>query len=154
MKLAAPLYIAAHVAHLPALPGWGEVRVFDGPRGDRGDVRAWVTVGYVSGADGPAVHVEPAAAGQEQTQESGSIASNLVVAGPDVAAARAAVFELLEAWAQWLADDRTLAAALGSAALLTNSTAEIVVDVLIDPTRSGATASAIVRTTYTATTYG
>jgi hypothetical protein len=153
MKLAAPLYVAAHVAHLPTLAGWDTVTVYEGGRLDRGDIRRWATIGYVAGDDGPAVHVEPDTAAQGQTVEGGSIACNLVVIADDIPAARAAVFDLLAPWGQWLADDRTLAAALGQAELLPQSVASLVFDVALTTTRA-ATASAVVTITYTAHTYG
>lgn len=160
MRLAAPLIIAAHVAKLPTLPGWGAdgdrpaVTVYEGQRLDRGDTRRYCTVGYVAGDDGPAVHTEPIRTGQGQNVEGGSIASNLVVAARDVATARAAAFDLIESWAQWLADDRTMPDANGQAQLLPTSTASLVFDVVLSTTRAGATASAIVTVAYTAHTYG
>lgn len=160
MKLAAPLIIAAHVANLPTLPGWGAdgdrpaVTVYEGSRTDRSDTRRYCTVGFVAGDDGPAVHTEPVTSGQGQNREAGSITSNLVVAERDVATARAAVFELVESWAQWLATDRTMPDANGQAQLLPTSTASLVFDVVLTTTRAGATASAIVTVTYIAHTYG
>jgi hypothetical protein len=155
MKLAAPLIIAAHVAQLPTLPGWGAdgdrpaVVVYEGAATRRDDVRRYVTVGYVAGDDGPAVHTEPVTSGQGQNREAGSIASNLVVTGPDIAAARGAAFDLVASWAQWLAADRTL-----GGQLLPTSTASLVFDVVLSTTRAGATASTTVTVTYTADTYG
>lgn len=160
MKLAAPLIIAAHVAKLPTLPGWGAdgdrpaVVVYEGAATKRDDVRRYCTVGYVAGDDGPAVHTEPITTGQGQNSEAGSIASNLVVTGKDVATARAAAFDLITSWAQWLATDRTMPDANGQAQLLATSTASLVFDVVLSTTRGGATASAIVTVTYTAHTYG
>jgi hypothetical protein len=160
VKLAAPLIIAAHVAKLPTLPGWtgdGDrpaVTVYEGARTDRSDTRRYVTVGFVSGDDGPAVHSEPETTSQGQNREAGSIASNLVVTGPDVATARGAAFDLLASWAAWLATDRTMPDAGGQAQLLPQSTASLVFDVVLTTTRAGATASAIVTVTYTAHTYG
>lgn len=160
MKLAAPLIIAAHVANLPTLEGWGAdgdrpaVVVYEGAATRRDDVRRYCTVGYVAGDDGPAVHTEPQSVGQGQTREAGSIASNLVVTGPDVATARAAAFDLIAAWAQWLATDRTMPDGGGQAQLLPTSTASLVFDVVLTTTRAGATASAVVTVTYNAHTYG
>jgi hypothetical protein len=159
VKLAAPLIIAAHVATLPTLPGWGAdgdrpaVKVFEGQRLDRGDVRRYCTVGYVSGDTGPAVHAEPVTTGQGQNAEAGSIACNLVVTAKDVAAARAAAFDLLASWAQWLATDRTMPAG-GQAQLLGTSQASLLFDVVLTTTRGGATASTLVTVTYNAHTYG
>jgi hypothetical protein len=160
MKLAAPLIIASHVANLPQLDGWGAdgerpaVAVYEGARLDRGDVRRWCTVGYVAGLDGPAVHAEPVTTGQGQNAEAGSIACALTVTDRDVAAARSAVFDLLESWAQWLSTARTMPDAGGQAQLLGTSTAQLVFDIELTTTRAGATASATVTITYTAHTYG
>jgi hypothetical protein len=160
VKLAAPLLIAAHVAHLPTLEGWradGDrpaVTVYEGARTDRADVGRYCTVGYVAGDDGPAVHSEPVRVSQGQNAEGGSFASNLVVTGHDVATARAAAFDLIAAWAEWLASDRTMPDANGQAQLLPTSTASLLFDVVLSTTRAGATASAIVTVTYTAHTYG
>jgi hypothetical protein len=157
MKLAAPLIIDAHVQTLPTLPGWGEdagtdrpaVLVSDGALTRRDDVRRSLTVGYVAGDDGPAVHVEPSWRGQGQTREAGSVACSLVVAAADVPAARAAVFDLLTEWAQWLADDPTI-----GGRLLASSDLTLIADVATPTTRAGASASALVTITYTAVTYG
>jgi hypothetical protein len=160
VKLAAPLIIAAHVAHLPTLPGWtGDgtrpaVAVYEGQRLDRGDGGRYVTVGYVAGDDGPAVHTEPETTGQGQNAEAGSIACNLVVTAPDVAGARAAAFDLIASWAQWLATNPTMPDGNGQAQLLPTSRAALVFDVVLTTTRAGATASAVVTITYTAHTYG
>jgi hypothetical protein len=152
MRLAAPLIIAAHVEHLPTLPGWDGVRVFEGGGTTREGVRRWATIGYVAGDTGPAVHLEPVTDGQGQNREAGSIACGLTVAADDVPAARGAVFDLLAAWAQWLADDRKLADDTGQARLV-DGWLSLAVDVALITTR-GATASAVVTITYTATTYG
>jgi hypothetical protein len=154
VKLAAPLIIAAHVANLPTLPGWSDVAVFEGAATRRDDVRRYVTVGYVAGDDAPAVHSEPARVSQGQNVEAGSIACSLVVAAADVAAARAAAFDLLAAWSQWLDTARTMPDGSGQAQLLPTSTASLVYDIALTTTRSGATASAVVTVTYTAHTYG
>jgi hypothetical protein len=160
VKLAAPLVIAAHVETLPTLPGWAAsgdtpaVAVFEGGFTRRDDLLRWCTVGYVPNADGPVVAAEPVSVGQSQNREEGTVSCSLVVAGPDVAAARGSVFGLLESWAQWLATDRTLAGAGGRARLLGNSDAHLVTDVTLVTTRAGATASALVTITYTAHTYG
>lgn len=160
MKSAAPRYLAAHAAHLPTLPGWGAdgdrpaVTVYEGARPDRGDVRRWVTLGYIGGDAGPAVHLEPVPGAQSQAQEAGTIGCSLVVAAADVPTARGAVFGLVESWAAWLAADATLQQATGQAQLLSDSTARLIVDVALTTTRAGATASALVVITYTATTYG
>jgi len=156
--LAAPLIIAAHLATLPTLDGWSAddptgrpaVQVFDGPRLDRGDMRRWCTVGFVPGADGPAVHLEPETNGQRQNLEVGSVDCSLVVAAADVPTARTAVFDLLAAWSQWLSTDRTL-----TGRLLAGSTTTLGgVDVALATTRAGGTASAVVTVTYQARTYG
>jgi hypothetical protein len=148
------------VANLPTLPGWGAagdrpaVQVYEGARLSRDDGGRYVTVGYIAGDDGPAVHTEPVTAGQGQNREAGSIASNLIVTAADVAAARAAAFDLIASWAQWLVDDPTMRDAGGQAQLLPTSTASLVFDVVLTTTRAGATASAIVTVTYNAHTYG
>jgi hypothetical protein len=160
VRLAAPLIIAAHVAKLPTLEGWAadgdrpRVVVYEGAATKRDDVRRYCTVGYVAGDDGPAVHSEPVRTSQEQNTEGGSIASNLVVTGPNVATARTAAFDLISAWADWLAADRTMPDANGQAQLLPTSTASLIFDVVLTTTRAGATASAIVTVTYNAHTYG
>lgn len=162
-KLAAPLVIAAHVAKLPTLPGWdaadidlntGASRpattVYEGARLARDDARRYVTVGYVAGADGPVVHLEPSHNAQSQSTEVGQLSCELIVAARDIAAARTAVFELLLPWSAWIATDRTLGAVLLPGSELTLS-ADVA---LTTNTRSGATASAVVTITYTAVTYG
>ncbi len=149
MKLAAPLIIAAHATKLPTLTGWADVAVYEGQDTRRDDVRRWVTLGYVRGDDGPAVHIQPETDGQRQNREAGSILCNLIVADADIAAARTTVFGLLEPWAEWFATDRTL-----GAVLLGHSLIELVADVALTTTRAGATASAVVTITYTAHTYG
>lgn len=149
MKLAAPLIIAAHVATLSTLTGWSAVTVYEGAATRRDDVRQWVTVGYVAGLDGPAVHSEPVSNAQGQTVDAGSILSELVVVAADVASARAAIFALLTSWAAWLATDRTLAGAV-----LGNSSARLAFDVKLTTTRNGATAAAVVTVAYDARTYG
>jgi hypothetical protein len=154
VKLAAPLIIAAHTAHLPTLPGWAGVAVYEGARIDRGDGGRYVTVGYVAGDDGPAVHTEPETSGQGQNTEAGSIACNLVVTAADIPAARGAAFDLLAAWAQWLAVSPTMPDGDGQAQLLPTSRLALVFDVVLTTTRAGATASAVVTVTYTAHTYG
>ena len=155
-KLAAPLIVAAHVAHLPTLDGWTAddaagrpaVRVFEGGVPTREDVRRWVTVGYLSGADGPAVHLEPAHT-QGQNREAGSVTCELAVAAPDIATARTAAFDLLAPWSAWLAGDGTM-----GGRLLPGSSARLIADVDLATTRAGATARATVTITYTALTYG
>jgi hypothetical protein len=149
VKLAAPLIIAAHAATLPTLDGWADVAVYEGQATRRDDVRQWVTLGYVAGDDGPAVHVEPSTNGQRQNIEAGSIACSLVATAADVAAARGAVFALLEPWTEWLATDRTL-----DAVLLPDSSLSLVADVALVTTRNGGTATAVVTITYSANTYG
>jgi hypothetical protein len=159
-KLAAPLIIAAHVAHLPTLAGWDAaddrpaVRVFEGGVTTREDLRRWLTVGYVSGDDGPAVHLEPTHDAQSQNRESGTVHSELVVAAADIATARTAVFDLLRPWSGWIAADPTLRDPGGQATLLPGSTLTLTADVVLSTTRSGATASAVVTITYSAVTYG
>lgn len=158
--LAAPVIVAAHAAHLPTLEGWGSdgdrpaVLVFEGPSPRRDDLRRWCTIGYLSGDDGPAVHLEPTHDAQRQNREAGSIACGLVVAAPDVPAARAAVFDLLTPWSGWLQSDPTLRDVDGQPRLLPGSSLSLVVDVANVTTRAGATASAVVTITYTARTYG
>lgn len=154
MRLAAPLVIAAHVETLPTLPGWDTVAVFEGAFTRRDDMTRWATVGYVPNADGPAVHLEPVPDGQGQNREEGTVACSLVVAAADVPAARAASSDLLAAWSQWLATDRTMAGAGGQARLLGGSSAHLIADVVLTTTRGGATASALVTITYAARTYG
>jgi hypothetical protein len=154
MKLAAPLVIAAHMETLPTLPGWDTVAVFEGAFTRRDDIPRWATVGYVPNADGPAVHAEPVPDGQGQNHEEGTVACSMVVTGADVPAARAASFDLLAAWGQWLATDRTLTGAGGQARLLAGSTAHLIADLALTTTRAGGTASALVMITYTARTYG
>jgi hypothetical protein len=148
-RLAAPLILAAHVATLPTLDGWGGVAVYEGAalRGD--DVREWVTVGHVAGGDDPAISFEPTSDGQAQNREAGTINSQLIVAAPDVATARGRAADLLGAWVGWLAADRTL-----QARLLAGSEVRVGIDLALVTTRSGATANALVTITYTATTYG
>jgi len=149
VKLAAPLIIAAHVAHLPTLTGWSGVDVYEGQVTSRDAATRYVTVGYVAGIDGPTVHVAPVTDGQRKNRETGSVGCALVVADTDIAAARAAVFGLLEPWAEWVATDRSLAGVL-----LADSVVELVADVALITTRAGATATATVTLTYTAHTYG
>ena len=148
MKLAAPLIIGAHVDVLPTLPGWDGVTVLEGAPLQRDELREYATVGYVAGADGPVVSLEPTPATQGQAREAGTVTSQLIVAAADVAAARARVFALLAAWAQWLAADSTL-----GGQLLKGSDLHLAVDVALATTRGGATANAVVTITYTATTY-
>lgn len=155
IRLAAPAIVAAHVAALPTLAGWGAaggfpVRVFEGAPLTREGLRRWCTVGFVLGDDAAdVVHLEPVVTAQQQTREAGSISSNLVVAAADVAAARAAIFPLLAAWAVWLRAD-----AVGAAGLLPGSQLTLAADVTLTTTRAGGTANAVVTTSYTATTYG
>jgi hypothetical protein len=159
-RLAAPLIIAAHVAHLPTLDGWNAaddrpaVRVYEGGRPDRSDARRWVTVGYVAADDGPAVHLEPTHDRQSQNREVGTILCELIVAAADVSTARAAVFELLLPWSGWIATDPTLRDPDGQAMLLPGSALTLAADVTLTTTRGGATASAVVTITYSAVTYG
>jgi hypothetical protein len=159
-RLAAPLIIDAHLQRLPALTGWAAdgdrpaVAVFDGPRPDRSDVRRWVTVGYLTGENAPAVHLEPAHTAQSQNAESGSIGCELTVAGPDLGASRSALFDLLTPWSGWLQREPTLPDEQGKARLMPGSSLSLVVDVVNRPTRAGATAVAVVTITYSAVTYG
>lgn len=148
-RLAAPGIIAAQVAALPTLPGWGAVRVFEGAPLTREGLRRWCTVGYVPGDDGPAVHLEPVVTAQAQTTEAGSILSHLVVGAADVAAARAVIFPLLAGWAAWLRAD-----AIPAAGLLPGAYLALLADVTLTTTRAGGTATAVVTTSYTASTYG
>jgi hypothetical protein len=159
-RLAAPLIIAAHVAKLPTLDGWGAddprpaTRVFEGGVPTREDLRRWVTVGYVAGDDGPAVHLEPVHLAQSQNREAGSLLCELVVAAKDIATARTAVFDLLLPWSAWLSSDPTLVGADGKPALLPGSSLSLTADVELTTTRQGATATAVVTIAYTAVTYG
>lgn len=159
-RLAAPVIVAAHLQHLPTLPGWDAaegrpaVAVYDGPRPDRADVRRWVTVGYLTGEDAPSVHLEPRHTAQSQNVEAGSIGCELIVAGPTIGEARAALFDLLTPWSGWLQNEPTLPDEQGRARLMAGSQLSLVVDVVNRPTRAGATAVAVVTITYTATTYG
>lgn len=152
--LAAPAIIAAHATKLPTLAGWGAagarpaVAVFEGAAVRRDDVREWLTIGYVADADDPTVSLEPVPDAQGQTREAGTIVSQLIVGGADVATARARVFELVAPWAAWLVADRTL-----GGALLPNSQTRLTADVALATTRAGATGNALVTVTYTATTY-
>ena len=118
--LAAPLVIAAHVEHLPNLPGWGGVAVFDGAAVTRGDTREWVTVGYVPDADS-SLSFEAVPTAQNTTTETGTVDCQLVVAADDIAAARARALGLIAAWSQWLVTDRTLRGSSGEARLLPGS---------------------------------
>jgi hypothetical protein len=153
VKLAAPLILAAHAATLPTLDGWGKVAVFEGAAVRGYDVTEWVTLGYVAGADGPTISLEPAPAGQSQTREAGTIACQLISAGPDVPAVRGRVFDLITSWSSWLAADRTLVVD-GKAQLLSTTDLHLSVDLALATTRAGATGSATVTITYAAITYG
>jgi hypothetical protein len=159
-RLAAPLIIDAHLERLPTLEGWDAaderpaVRVFEGAREQRTDLRRWLTVGYLSGDAGPAVHLEPTHDAQSQNVEAGSIGCELIVAGADVATARAAAFDLLAPWSGWLQRESTLPNSEGQARLLPGSALSLIADVLLATTRAGATATAVVTITYTAMTYG
>jgi hypothetical protein len=149
VKLAAPLILAAHAATLPTLDGWDGVAVYEGAavRGD--DVTEWVTLGYVAGVDGPTISLEPAPAGQSQTREAGTIACQLISAGPDVPTVRGRVFDLIASWSSWLAADRDL-----GGVLLSTTDLHLSVDLALATTRAGATGNATVSITYAATTYG
>lgn len=150
MKLAAPLIIAAHVTGLPTLDGWAGLAVYEGAAPRRDDVREYLTLGYVGGTDEPAVTFEAVPTAQGQNREAGTITSQLIVAGPDVAAARGRTFDLIAAWSQWLVVDRTLGGVLSG-----GSEAHLGADVAIPTTtRSGATTNALVTITYRAVTYG
>jgi hypothetical protein len=72
----------------------------------------------------------------------------VLVAGDDVTAARARIFDLLADWSAWLVADRTLGGRL------LPSEVHLSADVTLATTRTGATAAAVVTITYTATTYG
>jgi hypothetical protein len=148
-RLAAPLIRAAHAAKLPTLTGWGGVAVYEGAALRRDDVREWATIGYVAGDTGPAITLEPVPTAQgAQNRETGTITSQVLVAGDDVTAARARIFDLLADWAAWLVADRTLGGRL------LPSEVHLSADVALATTRAGATAAAVVTITYTATTYG
>lgn len=159
-RIAAPLIIDAHLERLPLLEGWGAdgdrpaVRVFEGAREVRADVRRWVTVGYLSGDAGPAVHLEPVHDAQSQNREAGSIGCELIIGAADVATARQAAFDLLAPWSGWLQREPTLPDAGGTARLMPGSSLSLVGDVLLATTRQGATATAVVTITYNAVTYG
>ncbi len=154
-RYAAPLIIAAHVATLPTLPGWGAdgerraVPVYEGAALRRDDVDEYVTVGYVAGLDDPQVASEVVPRADGTTADVGQVVCQLVTAQGDVAAARARVFDLVEPWSDWLLRDRTL-----GGVLLPQSTAHLLLDVALATTRSGATANALVTVQYRATTYG
>lgn len=119
-----PTVIARLVDHLPSLPGWAGVQVFDGPPVSADVPTDFVTVGFVSGEDfgGSFEQSTPEAWPWE---EAGTIRSEVVCSTGDVdiVTVRARAFDLFDAWQDWVVGDHTLGV------MSPSSTASLAVDV-------------------------
>lgn len=140
-----PLVVARLVAHLPTLPGWSGVSVYDGEPVTGDDPSEYVTVGFVPGEDFAGSY-EQSRPGSHDVEEIGSVRSQLVSTSGDVdlAGRRAAVFALVDAWEQWLTADPTMGV------LFPSSVATLAVDVEPVQNDQGSAVRAVVTLNYLA----
>lgn len=140
-----PLVFDRLVAHLPTLPGWSGVTVYDGEP-VTGDVPTdFVTVGFVPGEDFAGSFEQVPI--QWALEESGTVRSRLASQTGDtevLAARRAHVFALAAAWQAWVVSDPTLGV------LSPSSTASLSMDVEPVQNGSGSAVALIVTLTYLA----
>jgi hypothetical protein len=119
-----PTVVARLVEHLPSLPGWADVAVFDGPKLQPDDPFSFVTVAFVEGEDFGG-SFEQSTPESWPWEEAGTVRSELVVWSGDEGQSgiRARAFDLFGAWQDWVVDDHTLGV------LSPSSTASLAVDV-------------------------
>jgi len=145
MSSAWPTVVARLVSHLPTLPGWSDVRVFDGPPVTQEAPAGYVTVGFVLGEDfgGSLEQSTPEAWPWE---EAGTIRSEVVCTTGDVniSVVRAQAFALFDAWQDWVVGDHTLGV------MSPSSTASLAVDVQPVQNTAGAAQRLTVTLTYLA----
>lgn len=129
-----PSVVARLIAHLPTLPGWSGVEVFDGPPVTRSAPSDYVTVGFVVGEDFGGSY-EQSRPGAFDVEEAGTVRCELVSTTGDVdlAGRRARAFQLVDAWEAWVTANPTLGV------LLPSSSASLAVDV--QPIQDGSSAT-------------
>lgn len=113
MSAAWPALVNRLVAHLPTLPGWSGVSVYDGPPVTADAPTDYVTVGFVVGEDfGGAYEQTRNGDGgwQGALEESGTVRSEVVCSTGDVdmPSVRARAFALVDAWEAWVSADERL----------------------------------------------
>ena len=130
---------------LPTLPGWSGVTVFDGPRVSQDFPTDFITVGFVEGEDFAGSY-EQARPEAWDVEESGTIRSELITTSGDVDLEETEdrVFDLVDAWEQWVTKDPTLGV------LSPSSTASLAVDVQPVQNQNGSAQRLTVTLTYTA----
>lgn len=140
-----PQVLARLVAHLPTLPGWQNVAVYDGQPVTGDNPGTFVTVGFVEGEDfaGSYEQTRPTA---WDVEEAGTIRSRLIATAGDVdiAARRAQVFALADEWEKWVTANPTLGV------LNPSSSADLAVDVEPVQNSAGSAVALIVTLTYLA----
>jgi hypothetical protein len=149
MSAAWPKVADRLVAHLPTLPGWEQVAVYDGPPVTGDAPTAFVTVGFVASEDfaGSYEQTRNGDGGwQGALEESGTVRSELicVTGDTDLPGERADAFALVDAWEAWVSSDETLGV-LGR-----SSIASLSVDVQPAQTTGGAVQRLTVTLSYLA----
>jgi hypothetical protein len=140
-----PAVVARLVAYLPTLPGWSGVTVYDGPVTSQDYPADFVTVGYVRGEDFGGSFEQVRGIG-EMTEESGTVRCELVsqTGDTDIAAVRARVFALFDAWQDYVYADPRLGV------LGVSSTSSLAADVQPVQNTSGAAQRLTVTLSYLA----
>lgn len=140
-----PSVVARLVAHLPTLPGWAGVEVFDGPPVTQAAPTDYVTVGFVVGEDFAGSY-EQSRPGAFDVEEVGTVRCEVVCTTGDVdlAGRRARAFALVDAWEAWTTANPTLGV------LNQSSSASLSVDVEPQQSGSGSTQRLTVTVSYLA----
>lgn len=149
MSAAWPRVVNRLVSHLPTLPGWSQVAVYDGQPVTGDTPTAFVTVGFVASEDfaGSYEQTRNGDGGwQGALQESGTVRSELICLTGDVdlPGERADAFTLVDAWEAWVSADETLGV-LGP-----SSTSSLAVDVQPQQTTGGSVQRLTVTLSYLA----
>lgn len=148
MSAAWPLIKRRLVEHLPNLPGWSQVAVYDGPPVTGDSPTDFVTVGFVRGEDFAGSYEQTPPVGPWSMEEAGTLRSELVCAtgDTDLPGMELRAFALVDAWQEWVTADPKLGV------LNPSSTASLAVDVQPQQTTAGAVQRLVVTVSYLART--
>ena len=115
MSAAWPLIVDRLLVLLPALPGWADVEVFDGPPVTQDAPADYVTVGFVVGRDDAGNYEQTRNGGngggwQGALEETGTVVSEVVCSSgdTDIAIVRDRAFALVDAWEAKVSEDERL----------------------------------------------
>lgn len=141
-----PLVVDRLVAHLPTLPGWSGVTVYDGEPVTGDTPTDFVTVGFVPGEDFAGSFEQDRTSAAWSVEESGSVRCRLAsqTGDVDLATRRARVFELADAVEAWVVADPTLGV------LSPSSAASLAVDVEPVQNSAGSAVALILTVSYIA----